>query len=227
MPRSRPASNPISFHKPTGQFYVTRAGKRIHLGADPDAALASYYVTVRPTSQLPTSFEPSVKPRWMSVNRANPRQSTMFPGGESWARGQVSTQPSDGREVVRNGLRSGSSWFRHDVVQQSAFRFCQYQGGGRARHRPLHHAQPEDPPRENAVDGQQVGQSLCRPKFRFLGPAAGLDDLMKCFDLPSHRVPIEFLNGIVQSADGQVGQQLPFNPLPSFRRLRFLGIDHC
>lgn len=24
MPRSRPASNPISFHKPTGQFYVTQ-----------------------------------------------------------------------------------------------------------------------------------------------------------------------------------------------------------
>jgi len=43
MPRSRPASNPLSFHKPTGQFYVTRGGKRIYLGADPDAALEEYH----------------------------------------------------------------------------------------------------------------------------------------------------------------------------------------
>ncbi|MCC7313787.1 MAG: tyrosine-type recombinase/integrase [Planctomycetes bacterium] len=47
MPRSRPASNPISFHKPTGQFYVTRAGRRIYLGADEKAALAAYYDLVR------------------------------------------------------------------------------------------------------------------------------------------------------------------------------------
>ena len=43
MPRSRPASNPISFHKHTGQYYVTRAGKRIYLGSEPDEALAKYH----------------------------------------------------------------------------------------------------------------------------------------------------------------------------------------
>jgi hypothetical protein len=43
MPRSRPASNPVSCHKHTGQYYVTRLGKRIYLGADRDQALRRYH----------------------------------------------------------------------------------------------------------------------------------------------------------------------------------------
>ena len=42
MPRSRPASNPISFHKHTKQYYVTRTGKRIYLGSDKEEALKKY-----------------------------------------------------------------------------------------------------------------------------------------------------------------------------------------
>ena len=43
MPRSRPASNPISYHKYTNQYYVTRGGKRIYLGCDKEEALKKYY----------------------------------------------------------------------------------------------------------------------------------------------------------------------------------------
>ena len=43
MPRSRPASNPLSFHKATGQHYVTRGGRRVYLGADRNEALARYH----------------------------------------------------------------------------------------------------------------------------------------------------------------------------------------
>ena len=43
MSRSRPASRPLSFHKPTGQYYVTRSGKRIYLGADQSAARVKYF----------------------------------------------------------------------------------------------------------------------------------------------------------------------------------------
>ena len=43
MSRSRPTSNPISYHKQTRQYYVTRAGKRIYLGADRDEALEKYH----------------------------------------------------------------------------------------------------------------------------------------------------------------------------------------
>ena len=43
MSRSRPASNPISFHKHTEQYYVTRGGKRIYLGSDKEEALKKYH----------------------------------------------------------------------------------------------------------------------------------------------------------------------------------------
>jgi len=43
MARSRPASDPLSFHKHTGQYYVTRGGKRNYLGADYDQALEKYH----------------------------------------------------------------------------------------------------------------------------------------------------------------------------------------
>ena len=42
MPQSRHASGPIAFQKPTGQCSVTRAGKRIYLGADRDSARGRY-----------------------------------------------------------------------------------------------------------------------------------------------------------------------------------------
>jgi len=43
MPRSRPVSSPLSFHKPTGQYYVTRGGRRVYLGTDRNEALARYH----------------------------------------------------------------------------------------------------------------------------------------------------------------------------------------
>lgn len=43
MSRSRPASNPISYHKHTKQYYVTRRQKRIYLGTDKEEALKKYY----------------------------------------------------------------------------------------------------------------------------------------------------------------------------------------
>ena len=43
MSRSRPASNPLSYHKHTGQYYVTRSGKRVYLGYDRDEAIGKYH----------------------------------------------------------------------------------------------------------------------------------------------------------------------------------------
>jgi integrase len=43
MSRSRPASNPISYHKHTKQYYITRGGKRVYLGSDRDQALKRYH----------------------------------------------------------------------------------------------------------------------------------------------------------------------------------------
>ncbi len=43
MSRSRPASNPLSYHKHTGQYYVTRDRKRVYLGSDHDEAIEKYH----------------------------------------------------------------------------------------------------------------------------------------------------------------------------------------
>ena len=43
MPRSRPASNPVSYHRHTRQYYVTRVGKRIYLGAEKEQAIRRYH----------------------------------------------------------------------------------------------------------------------------------------------------------------------------------------
>ncbi|MHC4204045.1 MAG: tyrosine-type recombinase/integrase [Planctomycetota bacterium] len=43
MSRSRPASNPISYHKHTKQYYITRGGRRIYLGSDKNQALEKYH----------------------------------------------------------------------------------------------------------------------------------------------------------------------------------------
>jgi hypothetical protein len=43
MSRSRPTSNPLSYHQPTGQYYVTRGRKRVYLGADLETALVKFH----------------------------------------------------------------------------------------------------------------------------------------------------------------------------------------
>ena len=43
MPRSRPASNPMSFHKATNQYYVTRTRRRIYLGSDKGQAIKRFH----------------------------------------------------------------------------------------------------------------------------------------------------------------------------------------
>jgi len=53
MPRSRPSSDPISFHRPTGQFYVTRGGGRIYLGADRDTAIERYHRLALGLAEVP------------------------------------------------------------------------------------------------------------------------------------------------------------------------------
>lgn len=100
MPRSRPASNPISFHKPTGQFYVTQAGKRTYLGADPDAALARYFDLVGGKSSRQTvgKAEPisakELANRFVASQRANWRNACdTLRGYEDWLRRFLKDHP--------------------------------------------------------------------------------------------------------------------------------------
>jgi hypothetical protein len=91
MSRSRPASNPLSFHKSTGQFYVTRGGKRIYLGSDRKLADDKFYrlalgmmvpESIRRASgmtvkELANRFLESQKANWR-----NPQET--FHGYQSW-----------------------------------------------------------------------------------------------------------------------------------------------
>jgi len=64
MPRSGPASNPISFHKHTKQYYVTRGGKRIYLGSDNEQALLQYH---RLGLGLESALQESVPPLEITI----------------------------------------------------------------------------------------------------------------------------------------------------------------
>lgn len=61
MSRSRPASNPISFHKHTKQYYVTRGGKRIYLGSDKEQALIKYHRLGLGLESVPKEATPPVE----------------------------------------------------------------------------------------------------------------------------------------------------------------------
>ncbi len=78
MSRSRPASNPISFHKHTKQYYVTRGGKRICLGADKEQALIKYHRLELGLESIPQEPAPPVEitikelaNRFIAVQQAN------------------------------------------------------------------------------------------------------------------------------------------------------------
>ncbi len=78
MSRSRPASNPISFHKHTKQYYVTRGGKRIYLGSNKEEALKKYHrmgLGIEPVQQdLAPPVEITIKElanRFIAAQQAN------------------------------------------------------------------------------------------------------------------------------------------------------------
>jgi len=79
MPRIRPATNPLSFHKPTGQYYVTRGGKRVYLGANQAEATEKYYRLLlgQPTKEKPPAVEPpfltaiQLANRFLTTQQAN------------------------------------------------------------------------------------------------------------------------------------------------------------
>ncbi len=77
MPRSRPASRPLSYHKHTGQYYVTRKGKRVYLGADEPEALKKYHrlalgVSMHPRSRIDRSLTAKeLANRFLAIQQAN------------------------------------------------------------------------------------------------------------------------------------------------------------
>ena len=79
MSRSRPASNPISYHKHTKQYYVTRGGKRLYLGSDRDQAIEKYhrlglglqFSPIEEITQNPLLTAKELANRFITSQRAN------------------------------------------------------------------------------------------------------------------------------------------------------------
>jgi len=78
MPRSRPASSPVSYHKQTNQYYVTRCGRRIYLGSDREQALKRYHeiglgirATTPDVSPQATLTLKELANRFIAAQRAN------------------------------------------------------------------------------------------------------------------------------------------------------------
>ena len=77
MSRSRPTSYPLSYHKYIGQYYITRAGKRIYLEADRDEALEKYHrinlglaEPKKPVKQVPLRAK-ELANRFLAAQQAN------------------------------------------------------------------------------------------------------------------------------------------------------------
>jgi hypothetical protein len=87
MPRTRPSTDPISLHKTTGQFYVTRGGSRVYLSADRDAAIKRHHRMALGLAEVPmqVSTDPlSVKE---SANRFIPSQQANWRNPETTLKG--------------------------------------------------------------------------------------------------------------------------------------------
>lgn len=57
-----------------------------HIGAQARSDSRDFAYVVISCFQVPTILRLSSKPRWMSMSRVSPRQTTMFPGGGSFDR---------------------------------------------------------------------------------------------------------------------------------------------
>lgn len=77
MPRSRPASSPLSYHKQTKQYYVTRGGRRIYFGSDHATALERYHrfeAKLPALEPAPSAVSPTAKElanRFIAAQQAN------------------------------------------------------------------------------------------------------------------------------------------------------------
>jgi hypothetical protein len=67
MLRSRPASNPISCHTQTNQYYVTRGGKRIYLGSDREQAIERYHEISLGLQMVVPETLPQVSPVMLTI----------------------------------------------------------------------------------------------------------------------------------------------------------------
>ena len=119
---------------------------------------------------------------------------------------EIATESGDFYDVIGDGClligiaRLGFNQF----IQQVNFRCVQGDGWRQVRFGSMQHSQPENPPPDDAEDGDQIHQSFRTSQFGFLGLASRFEDLAEHLDFPTHRIPIKLLDGL-ERFDRQVG----------------------
>ena len=73
----------------------------------------------------------------------------------------------------------------------------------------MQHGQPENPPPDDAEEGDQVHEPFRTSQFGLLGFAAGFEDLVEHLDLPPQGIPVELFNGGLEGNHRQIGDQFP------------------
>jgi hypothetical protein len=61
----------------------------------------------------------------------------------------------------------------------------------------VEHGYPEDPPTQDAKDGEQIGEALSGPELRFLGSATRLENFVEHLNFPPQSVPFELFDGVL------------------------------
>ncbi len=133
MSRSRPASNPLSYHKHTGQYYVTRDGKRIYLGADRDEAMEKYHRMAlgKPELEKPRTISTltakELANRFIAAQQANWTSSEIMHGYKDWLGRFLKDHPSCWPVTLQSRYsQPGSS--RYEAVAGQFRKLCKTVG---------------------------------------------------------------------------------------------------
>ena len=90
----------------------------------------------------------------------------------------------------------------NQFIKQEYFRRVQGDSGRQLRFGARQHGQSENPPPDNAENGDQVGQSFGAAKFGFLSLASRFENLVEHFDFPPPGLPVQLFDGLIVRSIG-------------------------
>jgi len=109
--------------------------------------------------------------------------------------GQVAAESCQLYQVVRQRAgRASAAWT--ELVQHFNFDFGEGQSRAGFGLGAVDHRHPEHAPTHDAIDRDQVGKPLGRLQARVFCLASGFQDLVERLNLPTHRVPVDLLDGL-------------------------------
>ena len=129
---------------------------------------------------------------------------------------EVTAEPSNLDEVIRQCLlpRLLARLVSNLEIEHLNFRLCQRGFRFCTWHYPIELRHKKYPPSNDVLRRDHLCQPLRRSKLRLLNSTTRLQDLVKGFNIPSQRVPLDFLNRLLARFDRQIRHESPFERLP-------------